>query len=77
LILIIKWPYNEISSALPNFKAQTNNEFLVNIKKGTKKDNLRFSSDYRADILTEILRYSNLFNEKSHNDKVIKEEHNF
>lgn len=59
-----KWPYNELVSIVPNFKAQANNEFIINIKKGKKSDNMKFSSDFRADILTESLRFSNLFCEK-------------
>ncbi len=55
---------------MPNFKAQSNNEFLINIKKGKKADTMRFSSDHRADILTESLRFSHLFCEKFGNNKV-------
>ena len=66
-----KWNYNEFSSIVPNLKAQGNNEFLINIKKGKKADTMKFSSDHRADILTECLRYSNLFCEKFATSKVI------
>ncbi len=67
---VCKWPYNEFSGIVPNFKAQGNNEFLINIKKGKKADNMRFSCDHRADILTECLRFSNLFCEKFATNKV-------
>jgi DnaJ family protein C protein 13 len=56
---------------VPNLKAQGNNEFLINIKKGKKADTMKFSSDHRADILTECLRFSNLFGEKFATNKVI------
>ena len=51
-------------SIVPNLKAQGNNEFMINIKKGKKVDNMRFSSEYRANILTESLRCAHLFCEK-------------
>jgi DnaJ family protein C protein 13 len=70
IIIFFQWPYNEFVSIVPNFKAQGNNEFIINIKKGKKTDNMRFSSDYRADILTESLRFSNLFCEKFGSIKV-------
>jgi len=65
-----EWSYNEFASIVPNFKAQGNNEFIINIKKNKKTDNMRFSSDHRADILTESLRYSHLFCEKFGTNKV-------
>ncbi|RNA25242.1 dnaJ -like protein, partial [Brachionus plicatilis] len=65
-----QWAYNELAGIVPNFKAQANNEFLLNIKKGKKIDNMKFSSDHRADILTESLRFSNLFCEKFATNKL-------
>ncbi|CAF0754857.1 unnamed protein product [Brachionus calyciflorus] len=65
-----QWTYNEFVSIVPNFKAQGNNEFIINIKKGKKLDNMKFSSDHRADILTECLRFSNLFCEKFGSNKI-------
>jgi DnaJ family protein C protein 13 len=64
-----QWNYNEFNSIIPNLKSQGNNEFVINIKKGKKADSMRFSSDHRADILTECLRFSNLFGEQSSNNK--------
>lgn len=55
---------------MPNLKAQGNNEFVINIKKGKKVENMRFSSDHRADILTESLRFSHLFADKLVSNKV-------
>lgn len=49
---------------MPNTKDKSTNEFILNIKKGKKSENMRFSSDFRADILTESLRFSHLFCEK-------------
>ncbi len=59
-----QWNYNEFSGILPCLKSQGNTEFTINIKKGTKKsDQMKFSSDHRADILTESLRFSHSFAE--------------
>lgn len=56
-----QWSYNEFSGIGPTFKAQGNNEFTINIKKGKKVESMKFSSDHRADILTESLRFSHCF----------------
>ena len=55
---------------MPNFKAQANNEFILWVRKGNKKDDLRFSSDHRAEILSEALKFSNIFMEKIITPKV-------
>jgi hypothetical protein len=67
---ILKWSYSEFSSIVPNFKAQGNNEFIINIKKAKKVENMKFSSDHRSDILTESLRFSHLFGDKFGTNKV-------
>lgn len=57
-----QWPYGEFVKIEPNNKSVGNSEFLITMKKGVKKtDQMRFSTDYRADILTEALRYQHLF----------------
>ena len=51
-----QWPYSEFVKIEPNIKAPGNNEFLITMKKGSKKtDTMKFSTDHRADILTETL----------------------
>lgn len=60
-----QWPYEEFISIVPNTKAPMNNEFMITMKKNTKKtDTMKFSSDHRADLLTEALRFRHLFAEK-------------
>ncbi|KAL5489677.1 hypothetical protein EMCRGX_G018795 [Ephydatia muelleri] len=54
-----QWPYNEVVSVVPSAKAS--NEFTINTRKAKKNDKLTFSSDYRLEILTEVLRFSPLF----------------
>ena len=40
----------------PNIKAPNNYEFIITMKKGAKKtDSMKFSTDHRPDILTEVL----------------------
>ena len=52
----IQWPYQEFYGIQPNTKAQLNNEFIISIKKGGKKaETMRFSTEHRADVLTEAL----------------------
>lgn len=52
----IQWAYNEFISIVPNTKATNNQEFLISMKKGAKKtDSMKFSTDHRADLLTEAL----------------------
>ncbi|KAL3854398.1 hypothetical protein ACJMK2_013668 [Sinanodonta woodiana] len=54
----------EFISIVPNIKAPANNEFLITMKKGPRKtDQMKFSTDHRADLLTEALRFHNQFAE--------------
>ncbi|XP_025080789.1 dnaJ homolog subfamily C member 13-like isoform X2 [Pomacea canaliculata] len=59
-----QWPYSEFVSIVPNVKAPANNEFIITMKKGIKKtDSMKFSTDHRADLLTEALKFRNYFAE--------------
>ena len=61
----MQWPYEEFISITPNHKAPANNEFIIAMKKSAKKtDTMKFSTDHRADLLTEALRFRNKFAEK-------------
>ena len=54
--VLSQWPYSEFVSIVPNVKAPANNEFIITMKKGGKKtDSMKFSTDHRADLLTEAL----------------------
>ncbi|XP_013389487.1 dnaJ homolog subfamily C member 13, partial [Lingula anatina] len=65
-----QWPYSEFISITPNIKAPTLNEFLITMKKGPKKtDTMKFSTDHRADVLTEALRFANQFAGKDFQSK--------
>ena len=53
---MFQWPYREFVSIMPNVKAPANNEFLITMLKGSRKtDTMKFSTDHRADVLTEAL----------------------
>ncbi|XP_076446613.1 dnaJ homolog subfamily C member 13-like isoform X1 [Babylonia areolata] len=61
-----QWPYNEFVSIVPNVRAPANNEFSITMKKGGKKtDTMKFSTDHRADLLTEALKFRNYFADTS------------
>ena len=66
--LFLQWPYEDFISIGPNLKSPTGtSEFLITMmKKNTKKtDTMRFSTEHRADLLTEALRFRHLFAEKN------------
>ena len=51
-----QWHYDQFISIVPNIKTPSNSEFIITMKKGVKKtDTMRFSTDHRADLLTEAL----------------------
>ncbi|GFR63076.1 DnaJ-like protein subfamily C member 13 [Elysia marginata] len=51
-----QWAYNEFIGIAPNIKAANNQEFIITMKKGAKKtETMKFSTDHRADLLTEAL----------------------
>lgn len=65
-----QWPYKEFVSIMPNVKAPANNEFLITMLKGSRKtDTMKFSTDHRADVLTEALRFRDHFAEKNSTNK--------
>jgi DnaJ family protein C protein 13 len=67
LELTNQWFYNDFVSICPVLKGtcQQNNEFKITFKKDRKNDTMTFSSDYRADILTEAHHFRQLFAEKT------------
>ena len=63
---LLQWPYEEFVSIVPNVKAPANNEFIITVLKPNRKtDTMRFSTDHRADLLSEALRFRNKFAERS------------
>ncbi|XP_072047448.1 dnaJ homolog subfamily C member 13-like isoform X2 [Amphiura filiformis] len=52
-----QWGYNDFMGISPNTKAPTTSEFLINVRKGKKQETMRFSTEHRADVLTEALKY--------------------
>ena len=57
-----QWFYSDFISVLPT--AKQNYEFKITLRKERKSDTMTFSSEYRADLLTEALQFRPLFAEK-------------
>jgi DnaJ family protein C protein 13 len=62
-----QWFYSDFISVLPTLKgaSQQNNEFKITFKKDRKNDSMTFSSEHRADLLTEALHFRPLFADKT------------
>lgn len=62
-----QWFYSDFISVLPLLKgsSQQNGEFRITFKKDRKSDSMTFSSEHRADVLTEALQFRQLFAEKT------------
>ena len=62
-----QWIYSDFISVLPILKgtSQQNGEFKITLKKDRKTESMTFSSDHRADLLTEALQFQQLFAEKT------------
>ncbi|PNF36068.1 DnaJ subfamily C member 13 [Cryptotermes secundus] len=62
-----QWLYSDFVSVLPTLKgaSQQNSEFKITFKKDRKIDSMTFSSEHRADLLTEALHFRSLFAEKT------------
>ncbi|KAG1687435.1 DnaJ subfamily C member 13 [Nymphon striatum] len=60
-----QWPYSEFISITPFTKSVNQvNDFAITMKKGKKTDKtdtMKFSSENRANVLTEALKYRHLF----------------
>ncbi|XP_058807941.1 dnaJ homolog subfamily C member 13 isoform X2 [Phymastichus coffea] len=60
-----KWEYSDFISVQPTNKNQVgSHEFCITMRKERKVENMKFSSEHRAHLLTEALRYRNQFAEK-------------
>lgn len=61
-----KWEYSEFISVQPTNKHQLGScEFSITMRKERKVDTMKFSSEHRAHLLTEALKYRGQFAEKS------------
>lgn len=57
-----RWSYSEFISVTPLKGSQ--NEFQITMKKDKKIDKMTFSTEHRSYLLTEALKFRNLFLEK-------------
>uniref|UniRef100_H2Z526 J domain-containing protein n=1 Tax=Ciona savignyi TaxID=51511 RepID=H2Z526_CIOSA len=62
-----QWPYSDFAGIIADTKSKNNNEFIISLRKtGKKHETMRFSTEYREDVITEALRYCNFFSETFH-----------
>ncbi|XP_044264022.1 dnaJ homolog subfamily C member 13 [Tribolium madens] len=60
-----RWPYSDFISLQPQKGAgNTPNEFIITMKKERKIDHMKFSTEHRAQLLTEALKFRHSFAEK-------------
>lgn len=70
-----RWLYSDFISVLPSLKntaIQQNNEFIISMKKDRKTASMRFSSEHRAQLLTEALKFVQAFAEKPKESLVMR-----
>lgn len=59
-MISLQWPYSDFAGILADSKSKNLTEFIISLRKtGKKNDTMRFSCDYRADVITETLVSSN------------------
>lgn len=62
-----QWNYQDFVSILPAAKGQVSapsNEFIITFKKGRKTDSMRFSSEHRAHIITDAMKFRHEFSDR-------------
>ncbi|KAI3379512.1 hypothetical protein SNEBB_010043 [Seison nebaliae] len=60
-----RWPYSEFIGINPSTNSP--HEFIITMRKtGRKTDSMKFTSDFRSEILTEALRFHHLFCDSTH-----------
>ncbi|KAG5676781.1 hypothetical protein PVAND_006590 [Polypedilum vanderplanki] len=59
-----RWPYQDVISVTPNKNGNSSNEFIITLKKEKKVETIRFSSEFRNDVLTALLKYYKDFAER-------------
>lgn len=62
-----QWFYSDFISVYPVLKgnSQQNREFKITFRQDRKTDSMTFSSEHRADLLTEALQFRQLFADKT------------
>lgn len=59
-----RWSYNDFVNIVPLKTVERQHDFQITFRKERKTDTMRFSTEYRSELLTEALRYRHLFVEK-------------
>jgi hypothetical protein len=62
-----QWFYNDFISVCPTLKGNNhqNREFKITVRQERKTETMTFSSEHRADLLTEALQFQQFFAEKT------------
>jgi DnaJ family protein C protein 13 len=62
-----QWYYNDFIGVYPTLKGnnQQNREFKIAVKQDRKTETMTFTSEHRADLLTEALQFQQFFAEKT------------
>lgn len=60
-----KWPYNEFYSIQPiKTGSNASTEFQITVKKDKKVNKMLFSTEHRTYVITETMKFKNLFIDK-------------
>ena len=58
-----QWLYEDFLGIVPAARGGSPHEFTILVRKGKKSETMRFSSEHRAELITEALRYRAGFGE--------------
>ena len=58
-----QWLYEDFLGIVPGARGGSPHEFTILVRKGKKSETMRFSSEHRAELITETLRYRAGFGE--------------
>lgn len=60
-----RWAYSDFVSLQPQKNlGTTQNEFVITMRKDKKLDHMKFSTEHRAQLMTEALKFRHCFAEK-------------
>lgn len=63
-----QWVYANFLTIVPTLKSTVANEFCITVRRGRKVESMRFSSEHRAAIITEVLRQQSKFGQLAEPD---------
>lgn len=66
-----RWAYADVLAVTVNKSPQTPHEFQLIVRKDRKSDTIKLSSEYRAEIMTAMLRFYREFHDRPKNIQVV------